>query len=150
MLQEISIPRLTLHIHRYGLIGSTEFGEDFSALLKEKVVAYLNVDVAVSGTSYGINASPSLAHLFLNVSDAIIDPDQTNRSLLERLEEDSQVKEPHQAAQGAATAVGALGSGSDFTVFLQYLGIASSNVGYSRKRTDPGSSSPSSPRCYKR
>lgn len=36
--------------------------------------------------------------------------------------------------------VGPLGSGSDFTVFLQYLGIASSNVGYARKRTDPGAS----------
>jgi N-acetylated-alpha-linked acidic dipeptidase len=109
-------------------------------------VAYLNVDVAVSGTSYGINASPSLAHLFLNVSDAIIDPDQTNRSLLGRLEEDSRVKEPHQALEASAIrSVGALGSGSDFTVFLQHLGIASSNVGYSRKRTDPGSSSPPPP-----
>lgn len=32
----------------YGLIGSTEFGEDFSAWLKENVVAYLNVDVCES------------------------------------------------------------------------------------------------------
>lgn len=36
----------------YGLIGSTEFGEDFSKWLQEHVVAYLNVDVGPSRVSF--------------------------------------------------------------------------------------------------
>lgn len=37
-------------MHRYGLIGSTEFGEDFTDWLKDNVVAYLNVDVSASSS----------------------------------------------------------------------------------------------------
>ncbi|KAK4703801.1 N-acetylated-alpha-linked acidic dipeptidase, partial [Phenoliferia sp. Uapishka_3] len=126
----------------YGLIGSTEFGEDFSAWLKENVVAYLNVDVSVAGTSYGVGASPSLADLFKDISNVVIDPDQPNRTLLAKMMDEG--SEDDWAGHGHGSEelkIGPLGSGSDFTVFLQHLtgwqGIASVNVGFSRKRTDP-------------
>lgn len=98
--------------------------------------------IAVSGTSYGIGASPSLASLFKDVSAEIIDPDQTNRSLLTKMYIEG-AQDQSEGLNGDAVAsdelhVGPLGSGSDFTVFLQHLGIASVNVGYSRKSTDPG------------
>ncbi|KAF8192452.1 Zn-dependent exopeptidase [Pholiota molesta] len=47
----------------YGLIGSTEWGEDFGPWISEHVVAYLNVDVSVAGSRLSISGSPSLAHI---------------------------------------------------------------------------------------
>src|SRR5262249_9607680 len=44
----------------YGLIGSTEWAEEYAAELKQKAVAYLNVDVAVSGSNFGASSVPSL------------------------------------------------------------------------------------------
>ncbi|BGP43868.1 Vacuolar protein sorting-associated protein 70 [Rhodotorula kratochvilovae] len=107
----------------YGLIGSTEFGEDFGEWLQERVVTYLNVDVSVSGSAYELNASPSLADLLRNVSAQVPDPDRKGKTLAERY--------------GGKLEVDPLGSGSDFTVFLQRLGLASANFGLSRTRDDP-------------
>ena len=47
----------------YGLIGSTEWAEDFPEWIQRNVVAYLNVDVSVSGSAWHASGSPSLAHL---------------------------------------------------------------------------------------
>src|SRR5690349_2590318 len=44
----------------YGLIGSTEWAEEFAGELKDKAVAYLNLDVAVSGANFGASSVPSL------------------------------------------------------------------------------------------
>jgi N-acetylated-alpha-linked acidic dipeptidase len=82
--------------------------EDFPEYAK-KFVAYINVDVAASGSGYSVRASPSLADLFADVSSIAAPPDTpTNASLK----------------------VGPLGSGSDFTGFLQHLGVASADLGY--------------------
>ncbi|GAA5871387.1 hypothetical protein JCM3774_005586 [Rhodotorula dairenensis] len=113
----------------FGLIGSTEFGEDFSDWLQHHVVAYLNVDVSVAGSVYDLAASPSLADLLRNVSAQVPDPDREGKSLADPREgqdEKLQVLE-----------VAPLGSGSDFTVFLQRLGLASANFGMRRGRKDP-------------
>ncbi|KPV73187.1 uncharacterized protein RHOBADRAFT_38815 [Rhodotorula graminis WP1] len=107
----------------YGLIGSTEFGEDFPEWLQEHVVAYLNVDVSVSGSQYQLGASPSLADLLRNVSAQVPDPDNEGKTLADRY--------------GGDLHVGPLGSGSDFTVFLQRLGLASANFGMARGKSDP-------------
>ncbi|GAA5854899.1 hypothetical protein JCM9279_000191 [Rhodotorula babjevae] len=107
----------------YGLIGSTEFGEDFPEWLQEHVVAYLNVDVSVSGSQYQLGASPSLADLLRNVSAQVPDPDVEGKTLADRY--------------GGDLHVGPLGSGSDFTVFLQRLGLASANFGMARGKSDP-------------
>ncbi|GAA5910552.1 hypothetical protein JCM8208_007640 [Rhodotorula glutinis] len=107
----------------YGLIGSTEFGEDFADWLQEHVVAYLNVDVSVSGSQYQLGASPSLADLLRNVSAQVPDPDREGKTLADRY--------------GGDLHVGPLGSGSDFTVFLQRIGLASANFGMARGKSDP-------------
>ncbi|GAA6011120.1 hypothetical protein JCM10207_005504 [Rhodosporidiobolus poonsookiae] len=107
----------------YGLMGSTEFGEDYATWLQERVVAYLNVDVAVSGSAYTLNASPSLADFLIDVSAQVADPDA----------KEGEGKTLRDKVRG----VEALGSGSDFTVFLQRLGIASTNIGYERTSSEP-------------
>lgn len=66
----------------YGLVGSTEMAEDHSDWIRENVVAYLNVDVAAAGSGYYVKASPSLADLFVDVSDIAALPETpTNESL---------------------------------------------------------------------
>lgn len=140
------VPRRTLLIaswdaEEYGLIGSTEFGEDYAHWLKRHVVAYLNVDVAVSGSNYRVEASPSLAGL-LRAASAEVRVAETGVTVLDTMLAD-------QRATNVTTAtelyVGPLGSGSDFTVFLQYLGIAAGNIGSSRKSSEPGASVSSVP-----
>ncbi|GAA5983728.1 hypothetical protein JCM11641_001732 [Rhodosporidiobolus odoratus] len=126
----------------YGLLGSTEFGEDHSTWLQERVVAYLNVDVAASGSVYGLNASPSLANLLKEVSAKVEDPYRAGKTLAEAHSASEGVEQVGLVQAGEAVSekelkVGALGSGSDFTVFLQRLGIASANVGYRRSSKDP-------------
>ncbi|WFD03707.1 glutamate carboxypeptidase II [Malassezia obtusa] len=99
----------------YGLVGSTEFGEDYAAHLADEVALYLNLDMAVGGSELSAAASPSLAALLrgaaANVSDA--------------------------HGPLALPKIAALGSGSDYTVFLQRLGIASLDVSYRRAHGDP-------------
>ncbi|GAA5902456.1 M28 family metallopeptidase [Sporobolomyces salmoneus] len=131
----------------YGLIGSTEFGEDFTGWLREKVVAYLNLDVSVSGSSFELAASPSLAHLLQECSSLVRDPTSPSNSTSTttsskdliaveggELEKRTSTKGQEDLGQ---TKVKTLGSGSDFSVFLQYIGIASGNLGYSGAKGDP-------------
>lgn len=116
-----------------GLIGSTEWVEDHAAELQKKTVAYINTD----GNSRGfidIGGSHTLERFFNQIMGEVYDP---------RL--DVTVKERRQAynqVHGATDKIKAegrdrydlrlqpLGSGSDFTPFLQHLGIASAHIGF--------------------
>ncbi|KDE07172.1 hypothetical protein MVLG_02573 [Microbotryum lychnidis-dioicae p1A1 Lamole] len=120
----------------YGLIGSTEFGEDYPQFIQERVVAYLNVDISTTGTGYGIRASPSLGKVIQEMSRRVLDPtaQREGTTLMQGLEE--RKKAGVMKGQGVEV-VEALGSGSDFTVFLQHLGIASWDTGYSALPSDP-------------
>lgn len=116
--------------------------------------------LAVAGSAYSVNASPSLADLYKDVSALITDPNNSSQSLshAHKIAVDQLADQDADVAARAADSglyVGPLGSGSgersprpdqvrcsistraDFTVFLQYLGIASANLGFKRKRTDP-------------
>ncbi|GAA5958034.1 hypothetical protein JCM3765_006238 [Sporobolomyces pararoseus] len=107
----------------YGLIGSTEFGEDFLEFLRDRVVSYLNLDVSVSGSKFELAASPSLADLLKQTTKLVENPVSSSSS---SSNDDELVK------------VKTLGSGSDFSVFLQYIGIASGNLGFtSNTSVDP-------------
>ena len=93
--------------------------------LKEKAVAYLNVDSAVSGANFGASSVPSMWKLIRAVTRDIKDP-KTGQSVYQRWQERSQENQPEaemtDAEEGSDTAIaeariGALGSGSDFTRF---------------------------------
>src|SRR6185369_12301781 len=102
----------------YGLIGSTEWAEEFANDLKEKAVAYLNLDAAVSGANFGASSVPSLWKLLRAVTRDIKDP-KTGNSVYEQWKKEN-----------AQTRIGALGSGSDYTPFLQHLGVPSTDMGF--------------------
>uniref|UniRef100_A0A0K3CQJ1 BY PROTMAP: gi/472581865/gb/EMS19580.1/ glutamate carboxypeptidase II [Rhodosporidium toruloides NP11] gi/647402604/emb/CDR48837.1/ RHTO0S20e02454g1_1 [Rhodosporidium toruloides] n=1 Tax=Rhodotorula toruloides TaxID=5286 RepID=A0A0K3CQJ1_RHOTO len=123
----------------YGLIGSTEFGEDFAPWLKKNVVAYLNVDVSVSGPIFELNASPSFADLLRNVSAQVSDPSREGKTLADVWEGgDDEEEVTDEDSEKKLLPIAALGSGSDFTVFLQRLGIASANFAMRRSKKSPG------------
>lgn len=102
----------------YGLLGSTEFGENFSRELKRNVVAYINLDSAVVGPNLKLEASPVLNHLLRSVAKEIEYPNKKGGSLYKHFQEVRGDK------------IGTLGSGSDYTVFLEHLGIPSVDLGF--------------------
>ncbi|KZT43059.1 Zn-dependent exopeptidase [Sistotremastrum suecicum HHB10207 ss-3] len=131
----------------YGLLGSTEYGEDFSEWISEHVVAYLNLDSAVSGSRFHASASPSLASLVQKTAKDISHPTEKGSSLWDaRLDSgnlhgpvDAEVQAMYDMESTAdeSTGVSALGSGSDYTVFAQRIGIASSDQGFGGSLSDP-------------
>jgi N-acetylated-alpha-linked acidic dipeptidase len=106
-----------------GLIGSTEWVEDHLEELREKAVAYINTDGNGRGF-LGAGGSHSLQTMVSEVAASVTDP-QTGVSVKER-----------QAARNLVNGgdgefeLYALGSGSDYTPFIQHAGIASLNLGY--------------------
>ena len=123
-----------------GLIGSTEFAEQHSGELRNAVV-YFNMDVAVAGPNYGASAVPSLKQYMREVSQSV--PSPKGGSVYEQWKaaNDKREKErgPTNALGGISrqpnatvkkdVSVGDLGSGSDFTPFLQHLGVPSADIG---------------------
>ena len=120
-----------------GLIGSTEWAEENAAELKEKAVAYLNMDVAVSGPNFGASSVPSMWKLIHSAAQEVKDP-KTGKSIYEawrdRVRADAADSELYDAngneRPAAAPRIGALGSGSDYTPFLQHLGVPSLDMGF--------------------
>jgi N-acetylated-alpha-linked acidic dipeptidase len=120
-----------------GLIGSTEWAEENAAELKEKAVAYLNMDAAVSGATFGASSVPSMWKLIRAAAQDVRDP-KTGKSVYEawrdRVREsapDSDLYDDNGNAKPvSAPRIGALGSGSDYTPFLQHLGVPALDMGF--------------------
>ncbi len=119
-------PRRTLMIcswdgEEYALTGSTEWGEQFAGELKQKLVAYLNVDEATSGPNFEGKAVGSLAPLLVEISHSLKDP--SGRSLYQAWRESQRRKRGGKRPVSDAELVDThIGSGSDYTVFLNFLG----------------------------
>jgi N-acetylated-alpha-linked acidic dipeptidase len=114
------------------LLGSTEWAEHHAPELKAKAVAYINTDG--NGRGYlGAGGSHSLERFINEVARAVEDP-ETKLSVWKRLQAQT-IRSGSAAAKREARTrddlrIGALGSGSDFTPFVQHLGIASLNLGF--------------------
>ena len=120
-----------------GLIGSTEWAEEHASELREKAVAYLNMDVAVAGPNFGASSVPSLWNLIYSATQDVRDP-KTGKSVYttwrDRAWENAPEARRYDARgterQVTAPRIGALGSGSDYTPFLQHLGVPSTDMGF--------------------
>jgi len=116
-----------------GLIGSTEWAEHHADELREHAVAYLNTDGNSRGF-VGIGGSHVLERFFNQVMEDVSDP-QTGITVKERKKSDlmvnaSEEKLKNEAEERDDLRIYPLGSGSDYTPFLQHLGIASGNIGF--------------------
>ncbi|KAG2156266.1 hypothetical protein DEU56DRAFT_766277 [Suillus clintonianus] len=132
----------------FGLIGSTEWGEDFSEWIKDHVVAYVNMDTSASGSRLKTAGSPLLAHLLRETAEQIPHPTSGERSLWDARGDSGTLFGEHMNAEIAAMdkddllavdsiGVSPLGSGSDYTVFLQYHGVPSTDGGFTSTLHDP-------------
>ena len=119
------------------LLGSTEWVEDHQVELKQKAVAYINSDGNGRGF-IGAEGSHTFETFFNEVANDVIDP-QTGMSIKERRYAktvvDAYEKDP--THKNATALLGnkyikleALGAGSDYSPFNQYLGIASIDLGF--------------------
>ncbi len=115
-----------------GLLGSTEWVEERKQELKDKAVVYLNSDSNARGFLYA-GGSHTLEKFLNQVARDVKDP-QRNVSVGERLRAkvlvDGTPKAKQEARSRSDLRIGALGSGSDYTPFIQHLGIASMNIGF--------------------
>ena len=133
----------------YGLVGSTEWAEEHAKEVDEKVVLMLNVDSAVSGKELEMSGVPSLRDLTLGAAASLTDP-RTGKSL-----NDGWIATRREAWASASPLVladplwdhgssssatkhsseftpqmGWLGSGSDYTAFVDHLGVPVVDVGF--------------------
>jgi N-acetylated-alpha-linked acidic dipeptidase len=113
----------------YGLIGSTEWAEEQAAELKDKAVAYLNLDAAVSGAHFGASSVPSLWKLMRGATRDVKDP-KTGKSVYQQWQDRARENRPETEQNPGEARITALGSGSDYTPFLQHLGVASTDMGF--------------------
>lgn len=119
-----------------GLLGSTEWAEQHAAELKAKAVMYVNSDTNGRGF-ISAEGSHAVQHFLSEVARDVKDPETGAsvlvRSLAERRVmslEGSQTDTPARGNANGDLQLGALGSGSDYTPFLQHLGINSVNLGF--------------------
>jgi N-acetylated-alpha-linked acidic dipeptidase len=123
-----------------GLLGSTEWAEDHAKELKDKAVLYVNTDGSGRGFLEA-GGSHSLQRLVNSVAADVQDPDtrtsvlerQRARARLQALSGDAkpaQQEAARRAVAGQDLPIQALGSGSDYSPFLQHLGLPSLNLGY--------------------
>ncbi|HTH43232.1 MAG TPA: M28 family metallopeptidase [Terracidiphilus sp.] len=110
-----------------GLIGSTEWVEQHSSQL-EKAVAYFNVDVAVAGTDFGASAVPSLKEFVRDVTRSVASPLGGTVYQQWRLRQPASNKPLSNLIPGDDVRMGDMGSGSDFTPFLQHAGVPSTDI----------------------
>ncbi len=116
-----------------GLIGSTEWAEHHAEDLKKHAVAYLNTDSSDRGFIY-IGGSHVLERFFNQIIEEVKDP-RSQITLKQRLQASLKInaeseQEKIDAAQRADIRLDPMGSGSDYTPFLQHLGIASAALGF--------------------
>jgi N-acetylated-alpha-linked acidic dipeptidase len=147
-------PRRTLvyanwDAEEYGLVGSTEWAEEHEKDVDRKAVLMLNVDSAVSGPELGMAGVPSLRDLALDAAGAITDArsgkslrsvwlDAQRKSwssssplnLADPLWDALAGKQSHASQPSFVPQLRPLGSGSDYTAFLDHLGVPCLDVGF--------------------
>lgn len=135
LAKEGARPRRTIVVcswdgEEIGLTGSTEWGEQFADELRAKGVAYINVDEATSGPNFHGQAVASLAPMLVETSRTLQDPSgkslydawkTTSGREKESGNQSGQMNDSGVADSGLADT--RIGSGSDHTVFLNFVGM---------------------------
>jgi len=131
-----------------GLLGSTEWAETHAAELERKVVLYLNSDSNTRGFLQ-LDGSHSLQRFANEVAADVKDP-ETGATVRDRMRAkmmvrgyekgatEEQKKVAKLATERADVPVAAMGSGSDYTPFIQHLGVTSLGVYYEGEEDQEG------------
>jgi len=124
----------------YGLLGSTEYAEGAAQALATKAAAYINVDVAVAGRNFRVNGSQALADVIQEAMADVPDPSHNgsvfavarSRAFTEGRADWARLNRERrwrgEAERPFTLSLPSLGSGSDYTAFLDHLGVASADL----------------------
>lgn len=121
----------------YGLVGSTEWAEEHAAMLSQKAVAYLNLDAAVTGPTFNASGVPSMRDVMREVASAVPEPRAggTIGAAWEKRLKDAWAEATPVTLDAPDREfdlqLGRLGSGSDYTAFLDFLGVPSTDMSFS-------------------
>nr|GEZ23037.1 probable glutamate carboxypeptidase LAMP1 isoform X2 [Tanacetum cinerariifolium] len=101
-------------------VGSTEWVEENRKMLSSKVVAYLNVDIAVSGAGFQASATPQLDELITEATKQVQDPDNSSQTVYDSWVQTTNYPE-----------IGRLGGGgSDYAAFVQHIGVPATDISF--------------------
>ena len=114
----------------FTLTSSTEWGEEHEAQLRERAVAYLNVDSAASGPNLAAAAVPSLNRVIAEAAQVVRDP--RARISVAAVARTRKARERGVLPTGSSGELvdNRLGSGSDYTVFLNFLGVPVADLSF--------------------
>ncbi|XP_041438661.1 putative N-acetylated-alpha-linked acidic dipeptidase isoform X2 [Xenopus laevis] len=118
----------------FGLLGSTEWAEENVKILQERAVAYINADSSVEGNyTLRIDCTPLMYQLAYRLTKEIDSPDEgfEGKSLYQSWHQKDNWTEYKDCPR-----INKLGSGNDFEVFFQRIGIASGRARYTKNRKE--------------
>jgi N-acetylated-alpha-linked acidic dipeptidase len=128
LLREGVRPRRTIvfaswDAEEFTLTSSTEWGEQFADELRRRAIAYVNVDSSASGPDFTSSAVPSLNRLILEAARDVRDPRSRGSVAAAAADRTARQRGALPTAADGALVSNRLGSGSDYTVFLNFLGV---------------------------
>ncbi|XP_070807615.1 aminopeptidase NAALADL1 [Pituophis catenifer annectens] len=117
----------------FGLIGSTEYTEEFFSKLQERSVAYINVDIAVfANATLRVQGTPPAQTVVFAATQEVKTPANPSVSIYENWKRHfNRTSSLH----GIIPSLGSLGAGSDFAPFIHYLGITAMDIAYTYDRS---------------
>ncbi|CAO2584404.1 Aminopeptidase NAALADL1 [Lemmus lemmus] len=117
----------------FGLIGSTEFTEEFLSKLQERTVAYINVDISVfANATFRAQGTPPVQSVIFSATKEISAPGRSGLSIY-----DNWIRYTNRSSTvyGLVPSLGTLGAGSDYASFIHFLGISSMDLAYTYDRS---------------
>uniref|UniRef100_A0A2I3SU66 Aminopeptidase NAALADL1 n=1 Tax=Pan troglodytes TaxID=9598 RepID=A0A2I3SU66_PANTR len=117
----------------FGLIGSTEFTEEFFNKLQERTVAYINVDISVfANATLRVQGTPPVQSVVFSATKEIRSPGPGDLSIYDNWIRYFNRSSP---VYGLVPSLGSLGAGSDYAPFIHFLGISSMDIAYTYDRS---------------
>jgi N-acetylated-alpha-linked acidic dipeptidase len=113
----------------WGLLGSTEWAEAHADELRAKAVVYYNSDTNGAGW-IGAAGSHALEQFITEVARDVRDPLSGKSALQASLDHRRAERTARDTSRDTTFTLGALGSGSDYTAFIDYLGLPAVNLSY--------------------
>ncbi|EMP25813.1 N-acetylated-alpha-linked acidic dipeptidase-like protein [Chelonia mydas] len=116
----------------FGLIGSTEYTEEFYSKLRERSVAYINVDISVfANATLRAQGTPPAQSVIFAAAKQVQTPASSSMSVYDNWRNHFNRISP---SYGVIPNLGSLGAGSDYASFIHYLGITSMDIAYTYDR----------------
>ncbi|XP_069499170.1 aminopeptidase NAALADL1 [Ambystoma mexicanum] len=117
----------------FGLIGSTEYTEEYFSKLRERAVAYINVDISVfANATFRAQGTPPVQNVIFKAAQQVKIPNNTMVTVYDNWKRFFNRTSP---SYGLIPSLGTLGAGSDYAPFIHYLGITSMDLAYTYDRS---------------